>query len=72
MSLRQDFDPIPEDTEMADDRWGDGDVNHLFCRTCGIYPYHGDDSFGYRVNLGCVDEIDVLSLAITVIDGRAM
>ncbi|MFK7988164.1 MAG: GFA family protein [Sandaracinaceae bacterium] len=68
----EDFDPIPEGTDMADYRWGDHDVNHLFCRTCGIYPYHGDASFGYRVNLGCVEGLDVLSLPITVIDGRAM
>ena len=57
---------------MSDYRWGDRDVNHLFCKNCGIYPFHGDDSFGYRVNLGCIDDIDPLALEITMIDGRAM
>jgi len=47
-------------------------VNHLFCKTCGIYPYHGDSEYGYRVNLGCVEQIDPLLLEIKVLDGKSM
>ncbi len=67
-----DFELLSGKDEMSDYRWGDHDVNHLFCKQCGIYPYHGDDKQGYRVNLGCVDAIDPFALEITVIDGRAM
>ncbi|MCZ6501657.1 MAG: GFA family protein [Gammaproteobacteria bacterium] len=47
-------------------------VNHYFCKRCGIYPFHdGVENPGiYRVNLGCVDEIDTWSLPIKVFDGK--
>ena len=67
-----DFQLISGASDMTDYRWGDHDVNHLFCKSCGIYPYHGDDKQGYRVNLGCVDAINSLDLSISVIDGQAM
>jgi len=63
-------------------QFGDKDVNHLFCRTCGISPfnrvakiprdYTGPARPGYyRVNLGCVQELDVFALDIEIIDGRS-
>ncbi len=54
--------------------WGDLMVNHFFCGTCGIYPFH-DTTLRpghYRVNLGCVSGIDPLALDITMLDGRAL
>jgi hypothetical protein len=64
-------------------RFGDKDMNHFFCRTCGISPfstvasvpadYQGLARPGdYRINLGCVHDLDVLSLAIEVINGKAL
>jgi hypothetical protein len=64
-------------------QFGDRDVNHHFCRTCGISPfstiasvpadYQGAARPGdYRVNLGCVDDLDVLALEIEVLDGRSL
>lgn len=54
-------------------QWGEKLVSFWFCRTCGIHTFH--DTTGrpghYRVNLGCVDEIDSLALKIDVIDGRS-
>ncbi len=54
-------------------RFREGEVRHYFCRTCGVYPFH--DWSGkpqhYRVNLGCVAELDALALAVEVIDGRS-
>ncbi len=58
-------------------------MNHVFCRTCGIAPfttvvsvpadYDGPARPGdYRINLGCVEELDVFALDIKVIDGRAL
>ncbi|OUS29991.1 aldehyde-activating protein [Thalassotalea sp. 42_200_T64] len=52
--------------------WGDHDVNHYFCKTCGIYPFH-DTSYEpgkYRVNLGCVSNIEPRELNIVSFDGR--
>jgi hypothetical protein len=67
-----DFEPIADPSAVGDYRWGDRDVNHLFCKTCGIYPYHGDAKVGYRVNLGCVEGLDVFALDVSIIDGRAL
>jgi hypothetical protein len=54
-------------------RFGDNVVNHYFCKCCGIYPFHdlATKPGHYRVNLGCVDGIDPLALAIDVVDGRS-
>jgi len=64
-------------------RFGGECVNHHFCRTCGITPfstvaylppgYAGPARVGdYRVNLGCVHELDALALEIAVIDGKSL
>jgi hypothetical protein len=53
-------------------RFGDKVVNHYFCKRCGIYPFHdavGKPGF-YRINLGCVSELDPLALEIVMIDGK--
>jgi hypothetical protein len=54
-------------------QFGDHDVNHYFCKTCGIYPFHDITAMPghYRVNLGCVDGLDVLALKVEVVDGRS-
>jgi hypothetical protein len=63
-------------------QFGDKDMNHYFCRTCGIAPfstvasvppgYTGPARPGdYRVNLGCVEGLDVLALAVQIVDGRS-
>jgi hypothetical protein len=54
-------------------QFGDHDVSHYFCKTCGIYPFHdGTAKPGhYRVNLGCIDGVDVLALPVVIIDGRS-
>ena len=68
----------PENLEQIDGmsslalyQFGDKDVNH--CKTCGIYPFHdGTAKPGhYRVNLGCIDDLDPLALEITVINGKS-
>jgi hypothetical protein len=79
----------PEELEIARGpaslslyQFGDKDVNHYFCSSCGVSPftviesvpanYAGPAKPGcYRVNLGCVQGLEVLSLDIDVIDGRS-
>jgi hypothetical protein len=54
-------------------RFGDRMVNNWFCRTCGVYPFHDTTVHPghYRVNLGCVEGVDPLALAVRLIDGRS-
>ena len=56
-----DFQPRIDMEALNDYRWNDRVVNHLFCKTFGIYPYHGNTKTGYRVNLGCVEAIRAAS-----------
>ena len=52
-------------------QFGDHMVNHYFCKTCGIYIFHEAVAKPghYRINLGCIDEIDLELLSIRKIDG---
>jgi hypothetical protein len=63
-------------------QFGDKDMFHYFCKTCGICPfsevaslpadYQGRARIGdRRVNLGCVDGLDPFALDIRLIDGRS-
>jgi hypothetical protein len=53
--------------------FGDRMVNHWFCPTCGIYTFH--DAVAkpghYRINLGCLDDVDPLALPCKLVDGRS-
>lgn len=78
------FRPSEVDVEGSENltvyQFGDRAMNHHFCRTCGIAPfsivasvppdYTGPAKPGdVRVNLGCVHDLDVLALEISVVDG---
>jgi hypothetical protein len=63
-------------------RFGDEHVNHFFCSTCGICPFHtvaslpptyeGPAKVGdYRINLGCLHELDATAIDVELIDGRS-
>ena len=49
-------------------------AKHYFCKTCGIYPFHQTlrQPGYYRVNLGCIDEIDTFTLSVDVFDGKSL
>jgi hypothetical protein len=53
--------------------WGDKRVNYWFCTACGACPFcDGTQHPGhYRVNLGCVDGLELLALEVEYIDGRS-
>lgn len=53
--------------------WGDRMVNHWFCPTCGVHPFHDviERPGIYRINLGCLDDFDPGAVAVTVIDGAS-
>lgn len=52
-------------------QFGDKTARHLFCKHCGIYPFHetGRRPGHYRVNLACVDGVDTFALPVEVFDG---
>lgn len=67
-----DFQPHSNKDDFNTYRWNDRVIDFLTCKTCAIYPYHGSDEYGYRVNLGCVEQLDPLQLDIRILDGKSM
>ncbi len=68
----------PEDITIEGEehltRYTFGDyVWHWFCRHCGIYTFHDGpgDPGHYRVNLGCVEGVDLRALTIEWVDGAS-
>jgi hypothetical protein len=47
-------------------------AKHFFCKRCGIYTFHETARRPgyYRVNLGCLDDVDTFSLDAEVFDGK--
>ncbi len=54
-------------------RFGDRLVDHHFCGTCGVYPFHAARAWPelFRINLGCVEGLDLRSVTVTLVDGRS-
>ena len=52
--------------------WQDKDVNHYFCKHCGIYPFHDTryEPGHYRVNLGCIEALNPRELDTMEFDGK--
>lgn len=50
-------------------------IQHRFCPTCGIHPYaEGTDAKGERmaaVNVRCLEGVDLASIPVTHMNGRA-
>lgn len=70
-----DFTPHQDPQDLGLYLWNEKVLNNTFCKTCGIFVYIGDGENakdGYRVNLGCVEGIDALSLDISIIDGKSI
>ncbi len=49
-------------------------AKHHFCQRCGIYTFHQTmrKAEHYRVNLGCLDGVDAVSLPYEVFDGASI
>ena len=60
-AIARDGTPHDDPRDLGNYLWNEKVLNNYFCRTCGIFTYIADGENGkdgYRVNLGCVDEID--------------
>lgn len=53
-------------------QFGARTAKHFFCKHCGIYPFHETARApgNYRVNLGCVEDLDAFALEYDVFDGK--
>jgi hypothetical protein len=70
-----DFMPHHERSDLGVYLWNEKVLSNIFCKCCGIFTYIGDGADandGYRVNLGCVEDIDPLALEISIIDGHVL
>ena len=53
-------------------QFGAKTAKHFFCKKCGIYTFHETARAPghYRVNLGCINNIDTFALKADVFDGK--
>ena len=53
-------------------RFGSGQANHLFCKTCGVKSFYQPKSHPncWSVHFKCVDEVSHLTPSTTPFDGR--
>lgn len=60
------------DNALALYQFGAKTAKHYFCNQCGIYTHHETARFPghYRVNLGCVDGIQITTLEADIFDGK--
>ena len=49
-------------------------AKHYFCKNCGIYPFHQTlrKPGAYRVNLGCIDEVDTNAISVELFEGKSI
>lgn len=47
-------------------------AKHYFCNSCGIYTFHETmrKPGYYRINLGCLDDIDTNLIKVEIFDGK--
>jgi hypothetical protein len=59
--------------KLAVYRWGDHMMNHYFCPTCGIAPFSDviERPGSYRINLGCLEDFDAMTVSVSPIDGAS-
>jgi|GEM_PF-75021 len=53
-------------------QFGNKNAKHFFCKKCGIYTFHetARKAGYYRVNLGCIEDVDALALEVDIFDGK--
>jgi hypothetical protein len=70
-----DFTPPANAEDLGFYLWNEQVLKNCFCNTCGIFTHIADGENGkdgYRVNLGCVEGLDVFALEVKRIDGKSV
>lgn len=62
---------VKENGSLGLYEFDDKKAHHFFCKVCGIYPFHQTFRMPdqYRVNLGCIEEIDTELLEVSLFEG---
>lgn len=70
----EEIDIESEDNKLSLYQFDSKIAKHYFCNSCGIYPFHETmrNPGHYRINLGCLDDIDTNSLKVDVFDGKSL
>ena len=55
-------------------QFGTNVAKHYFCKNCGIYPFHETlrKPGQFRINLGCIDGIDINAISVELFDGKSV
>ena len=63
-----------ENKALSTYKFGREIAKHYFCRRCGIFTFVETrlNPGEFRINLGCIDDMDSLVLLVTVFDGEAI
>lgn len=55
-------------------QFGSHIAEHYFCGNCGIYTFHATfrKPGHFRVNLGCIDDLDMNKVEVSFFDGKSL
>jgi hypothetical protein len=69
---RGNFQLLSGEGDLATYSFGTGIAKHMFCRTCGMHPFYipRSDPEKIDVNVRCLDDVDVATVAAKLFDGR--
>ena len=62
-----------EGDSLSTYQFGSKVAKHHFCKHCGIYTFHETkvNPGHFRLNIGCLDDVDIYSLPASVHDGAS-
>ena len=69
----EDFSLLSGEVSLSLYQFNTNTAKHYFCKTCGIYTHHRPRTNPsiYRVNIACLEGVDVDSLVTKLNDGRS-
>jgi hypothetical protein len=69
---QQNLNIVADDDVLGLYQFGARSAKHFFCKNCGIYTFHETARAPghYRINLGCIDDLDTDGFEVDVFDGK--